>query len=460
MSLTKENQGQPNTFAEVERELEMFSLTFPILERLDEYLQEHGNFRGQNVGWHCHLTVITAASAQVLLNAGARLFMSECNPATSNQVSIDYMRKQGAIIHCGSGSAAEVLKERPVVLSDTGFVLIDEYLNQIDRNSSDAFVSGACEITSSGVQKLRKREHCPLPVININDGELKTYIENFHGVGDGVIDSLFKVTGKMLSGRSVAVAGYGRVGAGVAAHLRSAGAIVSVVENDPARRLIAHYDGFALSELPKALSSSEILVTATGRHSLITPQELIHARDGLILMNVGHWPEEIAYAEFGSSAKSQRRISEFLEEFEFSFDGESRRVLLLGGGGPANVVMCSGSIEPTLIHLVTEILCLNHMLALKNGSRSAAPGNAGFQPASNSGSAAPGNAGFQPASNSGSPDFPEASKTGSAGFQPASNGSSLSSSSNSAPLRNGENPLPKSVQDLASLLALKALGLA
>lgn len=410
----------------VETELEKFSLTFPILDKLQEYLKEHGNLNGERIGWHCHLTVITAASAKVLLNAGARLFMSECNPATSNASSVEFMRELGATIFCGEGSARKVLEERPAVLSDTGFVLIDEYLDMLLQDG-DKFAFAACEITSSGIQKLRSRKPCDFPVININDGELKTYIENFHGVGDGVVDSLAKVTGRMWCGRPVAVAGYGRVGAGVAAHLRGAGALVSIVENDPARRLIAHYDGFALSDLPSALSSSELLVTATGRHSLITTSEMRHARVGIILMNVGHWPEEIAYGQLKSAACGHRQVSDFLEELEFSIDGTVRKVMVLGGGGPANVVMCSGSIEPTLIHLVTEILCLNHLLALRDAAAKV--------------------------------QRPEKNSLSSGRSRQDAGALRIEPSVRGELLLFGENPLPKEVQDQASLLALKALGL-
>lgn len=418
MSLSSQDQR----FEALEKEIEKFSFTFPILDKLQDYLKEYGKLNGARIGWHCHLTVITAASANVLLNTGASLIMSECNPATSDSLSIEYMEKLGATIYRGAGSARKVLDARPLVISDTGFVLIDEYLRSLSESAdaspgarasrpllatendskSDRYVIGACEITSSGIQKLRRSDLGDLPVININDGELKTYIENFHGVGDGVIDSLSKVTGRMWSGRHCAVAGYGRVGAGVAAHLRSIGAVVSVVENDPARKLIAHYDGFTLCDLSYALASCELLVTATGRHWLIGVDEIRHAREGLILMNVGHWPEEIAYEQMKSEALSCRQTGAFLEELEFSFNGEPRKILLLGGAGPANVVMCSGSIEPTLIHLVTEILCMDYLVGL----------------------------------------------------------AARESNSNSAVLPGGEISLPKHIQDQASLLALKALHLA
>ena len=39
-----------------------------------------------------------------------------------------------------------------------------------------------------------------------------------------------------------------------------------------------------------------------------------------------------------------------------------RKVYLAGGAGPANVVMLTGSPEPTLIHLAVEILSMHYLL--------------------------------------------------------------------------------------------------
>lgn len=360
---TKGGASAEERFAALERKISQFSLTLPVLDHLQSYLLKHGCLKGKRIGWHCHLTEITAAAAKVLLMAGADLYLSECNSATTDGVSAHYMEDLGAKVFLGADSPDKVLSYKPEVISDTGFVLIGRYLDSLQEGTAP-FVKGACEITSSGIEKLRISQALGLPIININDGELKTYIENFHGVGDGVINALFQVTGRVWSGRSVCVVGYGRVGAGVAAHLRKSGADVCVAEMDSARKLIAHYDGFKLTSLANAIASCELVVTATGRNSLILAKDLEYALDGLILMNVGHWPEEINVVDLKAKATSCKPLGDYLEELQFEFGGNAKRILLLGGGGPANVVMCSGSPEPTLIHLVTEILCMNFILGL------------------------------------------------------------------------------------------------
>lgn len=348
----------------IENELESYDLSFPILRKLREYLRHNGSkLKGKKVGWHCHLTALTAASAKVMQEAGARLFLSECNPATTDLRAVEYMRQLGVSVYLGPQSPAQVLDHKPEVVSDTGFVLNSHYLQNGSKDTSFS-LKASCEITTSGIEVLRRIKEISIPVININDCRLKTFIENFHGVGDGVVQALFRLSTKLWAGRNCAVVGYGSVGSGVAEHLRRQGARVFVVELDPVKKLLAHYGGFELLSLHEALRGSELLITATGSKSVINREHFAHARDEIILMNVGHWSDEIDSLALKEESRSVRVINTYLEEFELSDSYVSKRVYLACGGAPANIVMLSGSIEPTLIHLSTEILCLNYLLAM------------------------------------------------------------------------------------------------
>ncbi len=363
--------SQPYTF--LEEELESYRFSFPIMEKLSKHLSETGGLSGSKIGWHCHLTGLTAAAARVLVGAGAMLYMSECSKATSDSAAIAYMKELGAKVFTGSNSPRQVLAHEPELISDTGFVLSSEYLR--DTETKKNYLFAGCEITTSGIQKMREIRNLPFPVLNINDTQLKTLIENYHGVGDGVIAALYRLTGRLWSGRSAAVVGYGRVGAGVAKHLRQAGALVYVVEANPIRKLIAHYDGFGLLELQEALRSCELVVTATGSQSVISTENLRDFRNGIILMNVGHWEQEIDLAGLKEASRSINSIVKHLDEYEFLDAGRgSIKAYVAGGGGPANVVMLTGSPEPTLIHLCTEILCMSHLLKLKSSGASLPPG--------------------------------------------------------------------------------------
>ncbi|MBX9689352.1 MAG: hypothetical protein K2X27_21765 [Candidatus Obscuribacterales bacterium] len=349
-------------FSSLEAELEYYNFSFPLLNLLEEHLEKQNYLKKRKIGWHCHLTALTSATAAVLLKSGAELFLSETSASTSDPRSIAYMQKLGAKVFLGEQSCLELLKHSPEIISDTGFVLSSEYLKSI--SGKESYLFAASEITSSGIQKAKDSGPLPMPVLNINDGQLKTHIENFHGVGDGVIDSLFRESGRIWSGRPAAVLGYGKVGAGVAARLRSCGALVKIVEKDPVKKLIAHYDGFDSVNLEEALRFSQLLISATGCRKLISTEAFELAADRLLFMNVGHWPDEIDLESLQKISCKQKNLSTHLQEFELAKSG--KKLYLIAGGGPANVVMLSGSPEPTFIHLCTEILAMNHLLKMES----------------------------------------------------------------------------------------------
>lgn len=343
---------------------------FPLMERLGAHLEALGTLKGVKVGWHCHLTQLTLLTVESLVQGGAELFLSEVNPATTDNVAVKNMRSLGAKVFTGEDSPDKVLAESPQLLTDTGFVIIDKYLAMAPDKRPKSVIA-ASEITTSGIEKLRKAKNVSLPIVNINGGLLKARIENFHGVGDGVVDLLRRLTGRSLSGLNSVVIGYGAVGSGVAFHLRKEGGIVNVVDSDPVRRLIAHFDGFTVNDLLSALRKADIVVTATGKSAIIGETHWQAARDGAIFMNVGHWPEELDIRALEKLATSVDDLEMETRRYSLKDGGAVKRLYVVADGNPANIVLLTGSVEPTLIHLATESLCLSYLA--KHGS-SLAPG--------------------------------------------------------------------------------------
>jgi adenosylhomocysteinase len=346
--------------------IDWYSSCLPVLDRLSDFLGDKSALKGVRIGWHCHLTEITAVAATVLVKTGAHIHMSECNPDTTSEPAVKYMRSLGLEIHTGASSTAKVLSAKPQILSDTGAELISAYLE-----SGGSSVFGASEITTSGITRLRFLPKLSLPVIDINSGKLKTAIENFHGVGSGVVDALKQLSGQLLAGHCVTVIGYGRVGAGSAHYLKREGAAVTVVESDPVRALSAHYDGFRLGKLQEALASAEVVVTATGCPGVLSDEQWHWCKDGAMIMNVGHWANELDLNALKKIA-SAHKVGEHLQEFRFS-GKQAKSIYIAANGSPANVAMLSGSPEPTLIHLTTELACMNYLTQLLSSKRVLGP---------------------------------------------------------------------------------------
>ncbi len=344
---------------------------FPIMQLLAGALQQRGFISGLSIGWHCHLTWLTALAAEAAIMAGARLFVSECDAMTTEPAAVEYLRRLGATVNLGNAACDAVLANHPLILSDTGFVLTSRYL---ERKIDD--VIAACEITTSGVTTLRKLGPLPLPVVDIASSRLKSMIENFHGVGSELVAALFRLTGQSWAGRKAAVIGYGAVGSGAAEYLRRAGLLVTVVETDPVLRLKAHYDGFAVGNLQAALGQSKLLITATGAEGLLGKMEWAQAADGLYVFNIGHWPAEVSPEVVYEMSSNRQKVSELLEELTLPAvaDKPSRKVYLAAGGSPVNVAVCSGGAEPTLIHLAAELLTIEYLYSQRGRPGACLPG--------------------------------------------------------------------------------------
>lgn len=341
--------GDSQRTCNYEEKLESYGSSLPLFEDLRSHLDVHS----RRIGWHCHLTALTVVAARCLREAGAEVFMSECDSTTSDQSSIAVLRDLGIQVFLGAAAAEHVLQSNPEVLCDTGGELLARYLEKPEAYPA---VKGASEITTSGIARLPA--NLPLPVINLNNGQLKNSIENFHGVGDGVVELLRLITPRSWAARKVLVIGYGQVGSGVAWHLKKLGCYVSVIDRNPVRQLIAHFDGFKTGSLFEALAGAELVVTATGSPEVLTEQEINWLDDECVLMNVGHFAHEIDRDYLENASKSKRQVNEYLTEYELGL----KKVLLVCDGHPANVVALTGFPEPTLIHLTNELLTMNYLL--------------------------------------------------------------------------------------------------
>jgi len=340
---------------------------FPIMEFLQAHLIKEGMMAGKTIGWNCHLTSITAVAANVLLTAGCKLYMSECNASTSEEIACEYMQTQGATIYRGRGAKEEVLSKSCHVISDTGLDLISTYLQKESLHKFGENLSGACEITTSGITRLRQLKDLPFPVINLNDGVIKSRIENFHGVGEGMVEALNSLIGKTWQDKTIGVVGYGYVGAGTARYLADEKARVLVAEVDPVRALLAHFDKFAVSNLNDLACHCPIIITATGKSNLLDENFFDRCLDGVLIVNAGHWSDEINLTLLASLASEIEDTKPGIKTFLLKKSSKKINVAL--DGNPANVVLLTGSIEPTLLHLTSEMLSMAYLINQTNAQR-------------------------------------------------------------------------------------------
>lgn len=175
-----------------------------------------------------------------------------------------------------------------------------------------------------------------VPIVAVYRSALKAKLETGLGTAQSAAAALLRGLGAPVSGRRVAIVGFGNVGRGLARILRTLGARLSIVEARPEAALEAVLGGYAVLSLTAALPRAEIVVTTTGNSGVITAEALEHAREDQVLATLGDRPDEIDIA--GCQREGQR--SPHLAAWRTP---GGRRFWLLGGGVQLNHVIGRGN---------------------------------------------------------------------------------------------------------------------
>ena len=191
---------------------------------------------------------------------------------------------------------------------------------------------GVSEETTTGVHRLYQMQEAGellVPAINVNDSCTKSKFDNLYGCRESLADGIKRATDVMIAGKVVVVCGYGDVGKGCAASMRSYGARVIVTEIDPICALQAAMEGFEVKTVESALGEGNIFVTCTGNCDIITLEHMEKMRDQAIVCNIGHFDNEIQMARLEKSGAVKTNIKPQVDKFTFP-DGHSIFVLAEG----------------------------------------------------------------------------------------------------------------------------------
>lgn len=270
-----------------------------LAEIRDEYAQTRP-FDGLTIGSAIHLEPKTAALVRTLQSGGAEVIATG-NLNSTQPTTVDYLRAHGVRVVGGvtrdreerAHHLDEILGAEPDLLLDNGG---DLFLRYLDR-PYDGLLGGTEETTSGRQVLAPRRAELNLPILVINDSPIKAFGENEHGVGQSCLESYLRFTNRITNGERVVVIGYGWCGRGVAKNFRNAHCQVTVVDADPVACLRALFDGYRTAPLAEALADADLVITVTGGGKTIGAAEVALLRDGAILANAGHEPDEIDLVE-------------------------------------------------------------------------------------------------------------------------------------------------------------------
>ena len=317
----------------------------PVLVETAERFAVERPFEGMSIGFRLHLEPKTAVLIEALRAGGASI-TAVGNAGTTQFGTVEVLRDSGCVILDQPGDGPEewqahvaaIAATQPDLVLDNGAELIVASLGNVKPPI------GATEETTSGAFLLRE-EHpgqVPFPVIVINDSPLKSIVENKHGVGESVIDTIVRSTNISMHKKRTVVFGYGWCGRGIAEYARRRGADVTVVEPDPVKALEAAMDGFDIRIAETACAGAEVVITATGRPGVVRQALLGSMADGVLLANAGHVDTEIDVVALDGMAEPVE-VSASLQRFDLS---DGRSLFLLARGRIVNLAAEGGLGNP------------------------------------------------------------------------------------------------------------------
>lgn len=260
---------------------------------------------GVRMAFSIHLDRKMIPLIEGILQRGAAVYLTTCNPDTVRDQVVSHCARAGArtdAVHGMSSSdylaaARRAIEWGPTHLCEMGGELSTAYAGlSISPSSAPPAIRGSLEATGSGITRIREL-NLPYPIFNWDDIPVKEGLHNRHMVGITAWHTFFSCTGLTLHGKRVLVVGYGSVGRGVADAARSYGAAVMVCEKEPGRALEARFDGRPVVDLKNGIAGADVVVTATGAERVLTAEHLSQRTGDLFLMNVGHRADEIDLGE-------------------------------------------------------------------------------------------------------------------------------------------------------------------
>ncbi len=345
----------------------------PVVSEIRKRFESEKPFKGVKIGMALHVEAKTGVLAILLKEGGAELRMASCNPLSTDDSVVESLREDYKMeVYAKKGESEEeyyeylnkVLDLEPNVIIDDGGDLTKLVLT--DRKDLQRNIIGGNEETTTGVVRLRAMERdnaLKFPMFDVNDAQMKHFFDNRYGTGQSTMDGIMNATNILIAGKDVVVAGYGYCGRGIAMRMKGMGARVTVTEVDPVKAVEAFMDGYRVAKMGEAIGYADMLVTATGMKDVVTYDDLLNAKPGLIISNAGHFNNEIPYQELQERSMEKVQVRDTVTNYKLengnriNLIADGRLVNLSAGQGhPVEIMDMSFALQA----LVAEYLVKNH----------------------------------------------------------------------------------------------------
>ncbi|MBN1891534.1 MAG: adenosylhomocysteinase [Clostridiales bacterium] len=333
----------------------------PVLQIIEKELSEEKPFSGMKIAVSVHVEAKTACLARALRAGGADVYLTGCNPLSTQDDVAAALAADGMHVYCIHGADGDTyLKHLKMALSCEPHIVIDDggdfsmLLHSSCKNLLSNLIGG-CEETTTGVLRLKileRENRLSYPAIAVNDARCKHLFDNRFGTGQSVWTAIMATTNLLVCGKTVVVAGFGMCGKGVALRAKGLGARVVVTEIDPVKACEALMEGYEVMTMDEAASIGDFFVTVTGCKDVITRKHFLVMKDGAVCCNAGHFDIEINLVELASIAKETKQLRDGIEGYTLQKGStigilaEGRLVNLASGDGhPVEIMDMSFSLQ-------------------------------------------------------------------------------------------------------------------
>lgn len=356
------------------KEIKWARENMPILSTIGKEFKRDKPLKGLRIGAALHLEKKTAVLLETLMEGGASVTASSCNPLTTDdKVAAALSSKMKVFAWAGESDKEyywcldKVMKSNPHIIIDDGCDLT------LALHKKGRKVIGGCEETTTGIIRLKAMHRdgkLIFPVFAVNNAYSKYLFDNRFGTGHSTVDAVMKITNKLIAGKTVVVVGYGWCGRGIASRMRGMGANVVVVETAARfgekesgyhRALEALYEGYRVMDMDDAAKIGDILITATGNKHIIEKRHFKCMKNGAILANAGHFNVEI---DTPSLKKMSRKVEEIKDNIMLYEQKDGRKLYLLSEGRLVNLARPGGQGHPIEImdgSFGLQALCVRYL---------------------------------------------------------------------------------------------------
>lgn len=342
-----------------------------VMTKIREEFVSGKPLKGIKIGMALHVEAKTGIFSLLLREGGAEVRLASCNPLSSDDAVVTSLREDYSMpVYAKKGETREeyyenlnhVLDLKPNVIIDDGGDLVR--IVHEERQDLIPDIIGGNEETTTGVVRLRAMEKAgflKFPMFDVNDAKMKHFFDNRYGTGQSTLDGIMHATNLLIAGKNIVVAGYGFCGKGISMRMKGMGGNVTVTEIDPVKAVEAAMDGFHVKKMNDAIRDADLLVTATGMKSVVTYEDFLVAKKGIVICNAGHFDNELDVASLEKNALEKTPVRDDVMKYKISNGNEINLIsqgrlvnLASGQGHPVEIMDMSFSIQALVAKYLVE----------------------------------------------------------------------------------------------------------